>query len=215
MANKSQLLKALYFGTYFLSDYDFSFKSPEWVARSMGIDPLKANRRFNYLFQAGYLDRDFFPIKRQNNPVQLVIQPWDQLWRIGVYKNNPNNDLTKRKLGFLLEEVGFRRWQGNWISLLPLEASVAGFPKKVKDSFCLFIGKSSQIDSRAFVARVWSVNNWEKRAKRVIKQTKNEPQTLMKEFWPLIFNYPLVPRELLPVNWPLEKLVKTFRRLFK
>ncbi len=216
MARRNQLWRILQAAEEFLVEFDRYFGRPRWVVDHSGLNQRSVRYQLNQFQRQGYLDDQLYFQGTNRGLLALLRRPWDRFWRIIFYdvpeKNRPWRRLIERNL----REWGFAPIQrSTWLSPLPLDQQLNQLVQDWQSRADLIVTKSEILnrDPKQLVAQFWPLQPWADQAQKLIRQWRSRSHLGAKDkqvFWSLITEHPLVPLDLLPLDWPLEPLVKLF-----
>jgi len=216
MARKSKLERILNVAFDLLATFDDYFSRPRWVVQGLRETQAETEKTIWYLVKQEILDHQLNLKQKQKTILSLIKKPWDRQWRLVVFdipeKERRTRDLIRNKL----RELGLAPIQRSvWISPLPLDLFLEKLNNQLQSSFWFFIfqGKIRSEDPKILVKELWPIDSWSEEAKKLITKIKKKKQlkkSIKERFWQLILDHPKVPLDLLPKDWPLEKLVKAF-----
>ena len=178
----------------------------------------KARRNVYYQIKKGLLNPNLTFKQKPKSILQIIRKPWNGEWCFVLFDIPEEESQIRNSLRKQVYSLGFRQFQRSvWFSPLPAHNWLKKIQQEFDDSnvFTIVIGKIPQINPKEIIAEKWLTKNWQKQAEEWFKQIKQEGLRKKgeEEFWNLILEHPKVPLELLPFNWPLEKLLKTFTQL--
>ena len=203
MAKPPRLFQVLAAAESWLVSFDNYFRHPRWRENT------------------GFSKRTFERFSSQSVPTDyrqlfhLLGQPWDGFWRVVAY-DVP--EASRRQRYFLRSQLhfwGFKPLQRSlWLSPLPWEESVRKLFRQLgQPRVYFFTARLEEVSSRRLAGDLWQPRSWQGEARQLLSRWQKSDRMDKKdkrEFWRLIVDHPRLPRELLPKNWPLEKLVATF-----
>ncbi len=221
MAQKSRLLKILRAAEDVLLFFDDYFKSTSWVYHGTDLSGYQIRKSKNYLINKKRLDKSLVLKKASKDSPQrvlaLITKPWDKKWRLVTF-DIPEKERDKRdKLRYQLEELGLKHFQRSvWISPLPVNQHLKKIVRQIdnREELSIFIGRLFSQAQKQLVGDLWEIDWWQKKAEELISKFKKEEKIKAadkKQFWDLVLVHPKVPLDLLPSDWPLEQLIKTFK----
>jgi DNA-binding transcriptional regulator PaaX len=155
----------------------------------------------------------------------LCQRDWDGYWRVVVFdvpeESRKKRDFIRRKL----RELGFGQFQRSvWISLLPVKKEIMEFLSSAGVGGRAIIFETQDFwagDVKGLIRRVWGLKEREKRwkewikaaSKIVRKNTRKGRREAKQEFWQLILEEPLLPRDVLSYEKELKKASFLYTRL--
>ncbi len=216
MSRRSRLLRVLRLAEDFLIKYHRHFEKKSWVYYHSGLSKQKRSRSKRYLQKTGDLSSDFSLNLAEKSVYELIPQPWDGKWRFVCFdipeENKDIRDLIRREI----KRLGFKSFQRSvWISPLAVDENIDRIREKLDDPLMvsIVIGELKGVAPSEIVRRLWDLDSWRNRGRDLIKRMQKEKEfneELISDFWDLIEEHPKVPVELLPNNWPLNRLVALF-----
>lgn len=166
---------------------------------------------------------------KQDIPLLALSQkPWDKKWRLVAF-DIPQKEFWRRDtLRRQLVSLGFGKWQRSvYISPYDLTQEVNQFLKHQKlfqYAVCLEAIRLSEGDDRLIAKKAWQLDKLKEKYWQFIddcdqleenvedKSFKNQDLSeIVDRFLDLLQKDPLLPKELLPLNWPLSKVKKSFQ----
>ncbi|MBU2592447.1 MAG: hypothetical protein ABH867_01820 [Patescibacteria group bacterium] len=222
MRGKSRILQILETAEEVLLSFDNYFSRHHWVIENSGLSPIRGKKNTWYLVNQGVLNKDLSFSKKPTSVLRLIRKPWDQKWRLVAFDIPEKEKVTRNSIRNSLFDLGFRQFQRSvWVSPLAVDSFLVKLLGEIDEqrNFSIFSGNFLNGNSRELVRELWQIEDWASQAEQLIRKfsSKNKKRILVKElrpgFWDLILDHPKVPLDLLPPNWPLKKLVKTFSRI--
>ena len=148
---------------------------------------------------------------------RLSRKKWDGYWRVVAFDIPEESRKVRRLIRMELRQLGFRQFQRSiWISPLPIRKEVMEFLASLKlggraivfETKNLWVGDMERMIERVFGLDVlrqrW--NNWIRR----VKKGKGNKSQLKEEFVDLVVESPLLPVDLYPQDWPVEKACRVY-----
>jgi DNA-binding transcriptional regulator PaaX len=215
MARQGKLEKILAISLEILADIDDYFCNPRQTIRSFKANPKETEKTIWYLTSKKILNHNLQLTRQVETTLTLIKKPWDGKWRLVIFDIPEKERRIRSLIRSKLRELGLAPIQRSvWISPLPLDSFLTNIDDQLKNSFWFFIfqGRIRHEDPKKLVKELWPVQEWQEKAERLIRKLKRNPprRRLKEQFWELILEHPRIPLDLLPVNWPLSRLVKAF-----
>ena len=216
MSRRSKLLRVLRLAEDFLIKYHRYFEKKSWVYNHSGLSSEKRNRSKKYLQKIGDLGGDLSINLSEKSVYELIPKPWDGKWRIVCFDIPEENKEIRNQLRREIKRLGFRSLQRSvWISPLPVGKYIDKIRKKLDDPLVvsIVVGELRGVKPADIVKQLWNLDSWKNECRNLIKKMQKEKEFSEKvasEFWDLIEKHPKVPIEILPNDWPLNRLVSLF-----
>jgi len=213
---RSWLEETLQLAADLLVGFDRYFRRPYWVVERVGLKSSSISSSLSRLRDRGVVDHQLNLSRRGKSLLSLVREPWDGYWRLVVYDIPENQRRFRQFIRRKLIELGFANIQkSTWLSPLPVDPWIKQLKKEIGRESRLFLAISRLVDSdpRKLVAEFWPINSWQKEAMKFLAKIGKKDKLSFADqrlFWQLVAKHPLVPLDLLPASWPLEKLAQTF-----
>jgi len=213
MPKDSPLLKAIKLSAYLIVAFDRYFRRPYDIERAT---PKKWHPNSYYLIRQKLIDENYQLLKRVEEPISLITKPWDRRWRLVAFDIREKNRHFRDKLRGKLKELGFQKLQRSaWISPLPVEPFILNLAKASEKGATIFLfeGKIKEKEPHQLIKDLWPIDEWAEEANKLIAEINRRDSVDDKTkalFWQLLIEHPLVPLDLLPQPWPLEKLISVF-----
>jgi CRISPR-associated endonuclease Cas2 len=218
METKSRLLKILYATEDILIFFDDYFKSTSWVYHGTGMSNSQLRRSKSYLNKKNILDKSFKIKEKPESILALITKPWDKKWRLVSFDIPEKQRLVRDNLRKQLKILGFKHFQRSvWVSPLPADKQLQSLVEEVDNRkyLSIFIGELFKQNSSKLAADLWEIDLWNQAANNLLSYLKNNQKEndkkTKKKFWDLILAHPKLPLDLLPADWPLEKLISKFK----
>jgi DNA-binding transcriptional regulator PaaX len=218
MARKSRLVQALTLTEDILLFFDDYFKSTSWVQSHCGLPKTKVEKSCWYLVENKILNDDFTLKQKPKTTFREITKPWDKYWRLVIYDVPENKRHLRDKLRSQIYDLGFRQLQRSvWLSPFSATWLVSKIEHLINDpeNFFQFNSQLTKKESNYLVDKLWSIEDWDYATRNFISELKKKGKVDIedqKQFWNLLSDHPRVPLDLLPHNWPLKKLTKTFKK---
>jgi len=218
LARKARILQILEVAEDLLLAFDNYFSRHPWVVQESGISSRAVGQSVWRLVKNGILDQEFRPVNQPESVLGLIKKRWDKKWRLVTFDIPEKERQIRKSIRNRLQEMGFAYFQRSvWISPLPVAKFVEKLDREIDqtNNFFVFSGEVFDRNPKDLVKTFWPVADWSERSRDLIAKINNKtklPDSTKKEFWDLVLEHPKVPLELLPNNWPLGALIRSFSR---
>lgn len=218
MARKSRLLRVLRLAEDFLLFFDDYFKSTSWVYHHSGLSRQAKVESKKYLRQKDILMPDFSLDLSDKSVYSLIVEPWDEKWRMVSFDIPEKNRKLRNKIRYGLKNLGLKNLQRSlWVTPLPVDSFIEKIGRKLDDpeQLVILVGRLKGWSSKDLVKRLWNLDRWKNKAEDLadlIDKSDKITRDLEKKFWQIIDDHPKLPLALLPDDWPLNRLVAIFTK---
>lgn len=143
---------------------------------------------------------------------------WDKKWRLVVFDIEEKHKSQRDKIRSKLKSLGFGMLQESvWISPFPIEGELVEYFGSWKIKGEVLVSKSEVLvgDQKGIAWRVWQPARLEQRYLGLkkfwedlpkVKQNKKNALRFEEKYFGLLYRDPFLPEELLPADWPAEKV---------
>lgn len=216
MARRSKLLQVLRLAEDFLISYNRYFEKKPWVYIHSGLSPEKRRSGKRYLQKIGKLDNNLSLDLSEKSVYHLISKPWDGKWRFVCFDIPEKHKDVRDQIRRSVKNLGFRQLQRSiWISPLSVDSYIDKIRKKLDEPLIIsfIVGEMKGVTPGEAVNQLWDLNKWQDRCHQLIKRLRTKKSLnsqIETDFWSLVAGHPKVPVELLPNDWPLNKLITIF-----
>lgn len=224
-----------YYRRFYLPGYDYHpttlTQTFSRMSKVREIEKIKKNGKvYLRLGAAGgkFLD-EFIPLKRFQK------KKWDNKWRILIFDIEEKSRLTRDLLRKKLKELGFAKWQKSvYVTPHPIENELNEYLEEKNLSekcVCFSAQKLGEQNNKELAYRIFNLEEIEinyfeilhslKELEIKIKNQKSNKKELAKNFQDLVDKFeeiligdPFLPKELLPKDWPVDKIRNKIKKLF-
>lgn len=220
MKKKSRVLEILGVAEELLLNFDNYFARHPWVMEHSGLTGVQIKGSVWNLVNKKLIDQNLSLIEKPKTVLGLIQKPWDSQWRLVTFDIPEEKSSIRKGIRNSLYELGFRKFQRSvWVSPLPVDDFVKSLLVEINKSenFSVFVGKLLGENSRNLVRNLWETDRWQDKAEKLVSKIEDTKKVFTRktksEFWDLILDHPKVPLNLLPLGWPLKKMVKIFSKI--
>lgn len=191
------------------------------------VNYLSIKRAFLYVRQKGWIKEDLKPSQQGEERLKKIfikyrVPKWDGNWYL-VNFDIPEKLKTKRDiLRSILIRLGFGKLQNSvWISPYNFLGNVEKEVKKFALTPYVVLSISNKVgrqEAKFLAERLWKISQIYNEYQNFIIKAKNHKESPLK----LIFSYqailrkdPMLPKELLPADWPGKEAWKLYLKLIK
>ncbi len=216
MARKSRLVQILTLAEDLLIHYHRYFEKRSWVYHGSGMPKVNVQKSAWYLMKKDILDKDLSFKSKHASIYREIRKPWNKKWQMIIYDIPEEKKMIRKNLRNLLEDLGFKCLQRSvWLSPFTSRWIVNKITNIIDDPKHIFTFKAefSRKDSNYIVDDLWPVDDWKYKVRNFLNEVREKDKLThgdQEKFWDLVAEHPKVPLDLLPRNWPLKKLAKTF-----
>jgi CRISPR-associated endonuclease Cas2 len=215
MESKSRLLKILRAAEDVLLFFNDYFQSTSWVYYGTDLTRAQLRKSKSYLKKKKLISSDFQTNETEKSVLSLIRKPWDKKWRLVTFDIPEKMREDRDQLNYQLEKLGFKHFQRSvWISPLPVNDYLKAIAEQIgnRNYLSIFIGGLLEQNPKKLVEDLWEIDWWQEKAEDLLVEIERGSMSMenKKQFWDLVLAHPKIPLDLLPSNWPLEKMAKAF-----
>lgn len=163
--------------------------------------------------------------------LKLAKKKWDYWWRMVIFDIEEEKKKVRERLRYKLRSLGFGQWQRSvYISPHSVEDEINEYLDSqglLPRGICLVTRKLGTSGDRGLAEMVWGLKDLARRYEKTLEKyedflekqagrlTGKQRQAFLARYENLLFRDPFLPKQLLPEDWPAEKLRRFFKKLSK
>lgn len=139
---------------------------------------------------------------------------WDGKWRVVMYDIPENHRGSRNTLRRWLRRFGFGQWQMSvWVSPHPVTDGVDELLEKcgLRDYCSVHVSQRiTGVSDPEFAERIWKLKEINGKYGKILEDFHKNKKT---EYLKLLMSDPMLPKELLPVDWLWDKVMERMMQI--